>query len=708
MKKATGVLLTVFLLMSLCGSAFAQETESGGMMYGTAETESEQSQTEGDQECEWNVLIYLCGTDLESQSGAATKNLLDIVATVPDDSVNLIVETGGAAQWDPAQKLGFDIANDRLQRWYYGKDGFTLVDEAEDASMSDERTLSDFIQWSGENYSAKKNMLVLWDHGGGSNSGLLVDENYDSSIMPVYALEKALCDGGTHFDLVLSDTCLMASLEMCQALAPYADYLAASEEVMAGDGTDYERWVQYVYDRPECSAVQLGKRICDYTQQYYTEANDSDTVGFFTMSLIDLSKTDAVAQTFNTFMREVADLVQDPDAFYSYARATWYSENYYLNTMYDLFDLSRRAESGGVSKNVTHALQDAVEDAVLYNLRSKNHMYSHGLSVFYSLNEDSNKLDHFARTSKNAEHLAFLDCISMKWNAPEWVYQQTERHPELNRSNYSVDIDAECPEDGSGAFLTFESGFESSVFLSYELNYKDQNTGVMYTLGESGNLIPQIDEDEGNLRYALGFDGTWPSLDGKPLCMSIVDDTESYVLYNVPIGVYGQQMQLRVMVNYEESDQNEDPDAQEDTENMEEDPDAQDDPADTEETEQPSVHDDTDGNPYVLLGVWDGFDAHTGLPGRNNLPISSIAGTTVDLYDVVYSGMLDRIADYVPCAEVQITENTDINREPLPEGEYMIRFVVRDVFNNAHYSDYVTLNWNGEAVEEYYLEDNAG
>lgn len=70
------------------------------------------------------------------------------------------------------------------------------------------------------------------------------------------------------------------------------------------------------------------------------------------MSLIDLSRTDAVAEAFNAYMRAVADLVQDPMAFYFHARATYYAENYMLNTMYDLFDLSRRAENRWRSRKI--------------------------------------------------------------------------------------------------------------------------------------------------------------------------------------------------------------------------------------------------------------------------------------------------------------------------------------------------------------------
>jgi hypothetical protein len=271
MKRSGRVLLLLFFFLNLCGNVCAEETEKepNGFLPEAAEETESLTAVAQDRECEWNVLFYLCGTDLESEGGAATQNLNAIAASVPNGNVNFLVETGGAKQWDPEEKLGFEIANDRLQRWYYGDDGFVLVDEAEDASMSDGRTLSDFIRWGTENYSAKKNMLILWDHGGGSSKGLIVDENYDAPTMPVYMVEEALREGGTHFDLLMADMCLMASLEMCQAVAPCADYLVASEEIMSNDGTDYERWVQYLYDRPECSPVQLGKRICDYTQQYY-------------------------------------------------------------------------------------------------------------------------------------------------------------------------------------------------------------------------------------------------------------------------------------------------------------------------------------------------------------------------------------------------------------------------------------------------------
>ena len=694
-KKIGSILLASSLMLSLCSGYVSasdhvneiavesvSETAETELLTETVQDQMENKNRDQDQAYEWNVLLYLCGTDLESKYGAATQNLTGIASTIPQEGVNILIETGGTKEWDPEDKLGFEIANDKLQRWRYTEDGFVLVDEVEESCMSDGRTLTDFIRWAGENYSAKKNLLILWDHGGGSSRGLICDENYGFTIMPLYEMEEAIREGETHFDLVLTDTCLMASLEMCQALAPYADYLAASEEVMAGDGTNYGSWVQYLYDRPDCSPVQLGKRMCDSTQQYYAEKEDSDEIRSFTMSLIDLSQTDAVAEAFNKFMHEAAELVQDPKAFYEYAYQTNYAENYYLNTMVDLFDLSRRAENAGIPKEVTHALQDAVEDAVVYNLRSDNHMYSHGLSIYYPMSNNGYDLDHFARTCKNAEHLSFLDSINLTWKAPAWVYEETDRHPELDRIAYLSVPEAVCPEDGSGIYMTLTSGEDAAIFLSYALYYRDAESGVLYTLGESGNLIPEQDEETGRYRFRLGFNGTWPTMDGKPLCMSIADETEDYILYNVPIEMDDDTYQMRVMVDYGKYGLEEDPDAE--TE-------------ETTEAADASVEDEENG-PYELLGIWDGFDAHTGLPGRNSIPLSEVDGTNIYLYDVVYSELSDEAADCIKSVETTITKDSMIDEEALPAGEYLIRFVARDVFNNAHYTDYVAVNWDGETV----------
>ena len=331
----------------------------------------------------------------------ASVNLEMISKTIPDNKVNLLIETGGAKSWQAEEKVGIDIASDRLQRWRYSEDGFTLEDEQISANMARYSTLSDFIRWGAENYPAKKNMLVLWDHGGGSSSGLIVDELYDEALMSLDGLEQALKSAGTHFDLVMTDACLMASLETAQAVQPYADYFLASEEMLPGQGTNYTEWMQAMYDEPECDVVRVGKNVCNATQIMYAEQDYSTEINGLTFSLIDLSRIGMVAEAFESFMKEAVGLLNDPVAFGTYVNAVSNTERYSFRTMWDLYDLARRAMRGGISKETALKLENAVDDAVVFNIRGSYHPYSHGLSVYLCYNGDRAELDRLVRNCRN-------------------------------------------------------------------------------------------------------------------------------------------------------------------------------------------------------------------------------------------------------------------------------------------------------------------
>ena len=45
------------------------------------------------------IMIYLCGTDLESKSGMATRDLMEMTKANISDKINIIVYTGGCARW---------------------------------------------------------------------------------------------------------------------------------------------------------------------------------------------------------------------------------------------------------------------------------------------------------------------------------------------------------------------------------------------------------------------------------------------------------------------------------------------------------------------------------------------------------------------------------------------------------------------------------
>lgn len=632
----------------------------------------------------WTVMIYLCGTDLESEGGMATENLKMIANTVPDEAVNVLIQTGGTKSWQAEDAVGIDIAEDRLQRWTWDENGFTLVDEEELASMAKYTTLSDFIQWGARNYPAEKYMLTLWDHGGGSATGLIADELHDDALMSLEGLSRALKNGGVHFDLLMTDTCLMASLETAQAIASYVDYLSASEEVLPGLGSNYEEWLQCLYDEPECGPVRVGRNICNATQILYAEGDNDVEAKGLTYSLIDLGKIDSVADAFNAFMQEVVSMIPDPAAFGEYLSAVSSTDRFMLTDMWDLYDLARRGMKGGISKETGIRLENAVDDAVLYSVRQAYHPYSHGLSVYLRYSDDGRgKLDRLARSCRNPWQLAFLDAVNLKWDAPEWVTDIVGEIPQLKYELYTIKYDAEVSEDRSQTILNIYSGIDSGGYIRYELqryNEQDQN---WYTLGESENvrMLGMTDEKES---YSAVLTGKWPAIDGEFLSISSKDVLGNKVLLQAPITIFGDQFyKLRILAEYPESllYTAEPEETAEDTA-----------PAEENETETETGYEVN----YELEGVWDGYDSSTGLVNRNTFSLSDLLGMDFEICRPVYSDYLEDVGD-MKCSEpIPVTLDLAVEDTLLTAGQYRLRYSIMDMLDRTYHTDFFYLTWDGE------------
>ena len=113
------------------------------------------------------MMIYVCGTDLESKSGMASSDLQEMINAKYGDNVNVIVYTGGCKKWKTS-----GISNS-VNQIYQVKDGKMLRLEADmgNKKMTDPATLSEFIKYCAKKFPANRNELILWDHGGGSVSG---------------------------------------------------------------------------------------------------------------------------------------------------------------------------------------------------------------------------------------------------------------------------------------------------------------------------------------------------------------------------------------------------------------------------------------------------------------------------------------------------------------------------------------------------------
>ena len=173
------------------------------------------------------VMIYMCGTDLESRGGLATSDLEEMIAAKISDNVNIIVETGGTAKWQNGT-----VSSKSNQRFKVTQEGLKVLDgNMGKRSMVDPFTLVDFIRYSKENFPADRYFLIMWDHGGGSLSGFGYDQHYPKDAMTLDEIRTALTNGVCDFDMIGFDACLMSTLETAMVMEPYADYMIASEEL---------------------------------------------------------------------------------------------------------------------------------------------------------------------------------------------------------------------------------------------------------------------------------------------------------------------------------------------------------------------------------------------------------------------------------------------------------------------------------------------
>ena len=130
----------------------------------------------GNGQDEVTLMIYLCGTDLESRSKMATSDLQEMIGADIADNVNVLVYTGGCKQW---QNNAF--SSEKNQIWQVTSKGVTCLEKnMGNVPMTDEDTLSSFIKWCAKKYPANRNMLIMWDHGSGSVKGFGYDEKFAS------------------------------------------------------------------------------------------------------------------------------------------------------------------------------------------------------------------------------------------------------------------------------------------------------------------------------------------------------------------------------------------------------------------------------------------------------------------------------------------------------------------------------------------------
>lgn len=628
-QKWIAVIMTMILMISFCTPT--------SMVVNAREEES------------WAIYWYLCGSDLESGDGSATADLKEMMEVNLPDNITVVVETGGAKEWQNEM-----MNSQKIERYVYQNDELSLVDSQPLANMGEEKTLEEFLTFCQKEYDADHKMLLFWNHGG--TDGVAYDENYDYDYLTQGEISTAL-DKTTEykFDIIGFDACLMASLDTALAIEPYAEYMIASEELESGDGWDYTSWMQALCDDPDMKITELGKIICDSFLEYYAQTEDYSSS---TLSLTDLSKIGNLSNAMDAYGKELLTYsAQEPAVLSRFSRQAKKVRNFGTNSktagytnLVDLGDL--------VDKEVDFApesatkVKEALKEAVVYQASGEARQTS-GLSIYYSLDNDIENVEQYYNMSSNESYGQFLQ------------YLTSGEMPEEAVQSLDIEETLEKVEDYNGEYqLAIKNGnltvqidpqqLDSIAGISYSINlFLDEDTEDTVCLGYDDEL--EADWDTGYFEDAQR--GIWGSLNGQICYMEVCYGDEDYNEYYVPVKINGDPYYLDVFCHLEDAT-------------------------------------------YEIDGIYKEQDSENWMAakGRYELKKGDVIEPIVYYMDENGDDPEEMILDKFTYNGTLTFEETDF-----PEGLYAMQFCIEDIHGNYIYTDWANFEVDDQGMSDFVL-----
>ncbi len=351
----------------------------------------------------YTVMIYICGADLESESGLATANIEEILSVnnMPED-VNVIIETGGAKSWE--SKYG--ISSKYLQRWHVQNKQLVKDDQLTRASMGLTSTFQSFMEWGLTDYPAEKTGVVLWNHGGGID-GCCYDENYNDDPLTnseVYnAFKNAFKTVGRNEKLswIGYDCCLMAVADTADLNSDYFDYMISSQESEPGEGWDYDQWLNEIYRNPNIETTTLLEKISDTFVAKCAQMYNSDPSwrGYndATMSVLDLSLMPSFRESWETMASNLLSIINTNSKWNTFKNLVDGCQKFGLdydkfgNEIYpfDVFDMKdfidKMKANSTYSSSGINQVETVFNDLVIYNVYGADSADASGLCLFLAI-----------------------------------------------------------------------------------------------------------------------------------------------------------------------------------------------------------------------------------------------------------------------------------------------------------------------------------
>lgn len=360
---------------------------------------SANAQNSAPAEKDWTVLVFLNGNNDLDPYG--TKDINEMEEAGSTDRVNVVV------QWASIKKPD-------TKRLYITKDKTNaitspVVETLQNVDMGNAQTLTEFIKWGITHYPAKHYLVDIWNHGGGwhyvnnikvksnfANNDMIINNiSYDdktghsiSTAELGQSMREVTAMLGRKIDILGTDACLMAMIEVLSEVQDSVQYFAGSEEVIPGNGWEYKSFLTKVYEASNANPnealapIEVGHILADTYYKSYNLSPKWNTE--VTFSIVDLEKISglwgamkdlgAALQTQPTeTLNDVKKISVDTQAF---------TRLDYL----DLGDFMNRLRQNPKMKDLVPFIDNVLaqmNEMVKYNYVTKNYENSHGIAFWF-------------------------------------------------------------------------------------------------------------------------------------------------------------------------------------------------------------------------------------------------------------------------------------------------------------------------------------
>jgi len=294
----------------------------------------------------------------------AGDNDLDTFGTTDIEEMMAVKYTGSNLTILVQQDQSEDARDSGTKRYVIRHGKKEKIEHLGETNTGDANTLTEFINWGLNGYEAERNIVVLWNHGGGTRDELF--PGYENNVTPstmrsVHAnptvgnqpslfsqesrverikelmlefeveqgkptrsiggkeakailfddgakdfldnleLKKVFEDLDKKVDIIGFDACLMGMLEVAYQLREHTEVIIGSEELEPGKGWDYEAIVGFLVNNPTATNEEVSKAIIDSFILSYKEEKELK----LTLSAIRTNKLQRLVCLMNVFAHTI-------------------------------------------------------------------------------------------------------------------------------------------------------------------------------------------------------------------------------------------------------------------------------------------------------------------------------------------------------------------------------------------------------------------